>query len=366
MASDSRGVWKPTSTWTGSNIGLNTAPPRILFLRSASSFSAICSQYELEARQLLGRSGDDDGAPAVADRQHRRQHGADVLRELLEKLGDALGVGVGDRHHRRAVTEHGDAAAAGHQRARGADQLRHRQQLHILGALGRERLDRQHALRVACDGDGRCCGQIHALAAQRAHSGDLGQQHAGHRHRGRRQVLGGGHRLLGRQRADPVHRLEPDRPHHDQLARDRLEQQLGFPDQRRQLGLDTGRGHQFLQGLQPGAALAAEGDGVGLACGQTIDKGVAGLRRSRFVVAAGGHPVMFIDRHVFVISSVLLLARLASYFVVCGLSSSRRCDPAPLRGHTRFVVESRLASDTSRGADGLTALWTVHRTLQPH
>ena len=101
---------------------------------------------ELEARQLLGRSGDDDGAPAVADRQHRRQHGADVLRELFEKLGDARGVGVGDRDHRRAVTEDGDPAAAGDKRARGADQLCQRQQFHVLGALGRKRLDSQHAL----------------------------------------------------------------------------------------------------------------------------------------------------------------------------------------------------------------------------
>ena len=31
------------------------------------------------------------------------------------------------------------------------------------------------------------------------------------------------------------------------------------------------------KGLQPGAALAAERHGVGLACVQTIDKGVAGL-----------------------------------------------------------------------------------------
>ena len=118
------------------------------------------------------------------------------------------------------------------------------------------------------------------LAAQRAHSGDLGQQHARHGDGGRRQVLGGGHGLLAGQRADPVHRLEPDRTHHDQLARHRLEQELGLADQRRQLGLDTGRGHQFLQGLQPGAALAAERDGVGLAGIQTIDKCVAGLRRS--------------------------------------------------------------------------------------
>ncbi|SHU03659.1 Uncharacterised protein [Mycobacteroides abscessus subsp. abscessus] len=40
-----RGVWKPTSTSTGSNTGLKIAPPRTLSLRSAASRSAICSQY---------------------------------------------------------------------------------------------------------------------------------------------------------------------------------------------------------------------------------------------------------------------------------------------------------------------------------
>ena len=45
MPSASRGVWNPTSTATGSNTGLNTAPPRTLLLRSAASASAICSQY---------------------------------------------------------------------------------------------------------------------------------------------------------------------------------------------------------------------------------------------------------------------------------------------------------------------------------
>ena len=40
---------------------------------------------QLEARQLLGGTGDDDRTPAVADGQHRRQHGADILRELVEQ-----------------------------------------------------------------------------------------------------------------------------------------------------------------------------------------------------------------------------------------------------------------------------------------
>ena len=44
-----------------------------------------------------------------------------------------------------------DAAAAGDQRAGGADQLRHRQELDVLGALCRQRLDTKHALRVPCD-----------------------------------------------------------------------------------------------------------------------------------------------------------------------------------------------------------------------
>ena len=76
-----------------------------------------------------------------------------------------------------------------------------------------------------------------------------------------------------------VQRLEADRPHHDQLFGDRLEQQVGLADQRRQLGLDAGRRHQLFQGLQPGAALAAECHGVGLAGRQAVDKsmGVPGL-----------------------------------------------------------------------------------------
>ncbi len=54
MPSDSRGVWKPTSTCTGSNTGRNTEPPRTLFLRSASSASAICSQYSSKRDSCSG------------------------------------------------------------------------------------------------------------------------------------------------------------------------------------------------------------------------------------------------------------------------------------------------------------------------
>ena len=52
--SASRGVWKPTSTCTPWNTGLNTAPPRILFLRSASSFSVILLQYSSKRPSCSG------------------------------------------------------------------------------------------------------------------------------------------------------------------------------------------------------------------------------------------------------------------------------------------------------------------------
>ncbi len=49
-----RGVWKPTSTATGSNVGENAAPPRSLFFRSAASVSAICSQYSSKRDSCSG------------------------------------------------------------------------------------------------------------------------------------------------------------------------------------------------------------------------------------------------------------------------------------------------------------------------
>ena len=54
MLSESLGVWKPTSTWTGSKTGAKTSPPRTLFLRSASSFSEICLQYSSKRDSCSG------------------------------------------------------------------------------------------------------------------------------------------------------------------------------------------------------------------------------------------------------------------------------------------------------------------------
>ena len=53
-ASARRGVWKPTSTCTPWNTGENTAPPRILLLRSASSFSVILLQYSSKRPSCSG------------------------------------------------------------------------------------------------------------------------------------------------------------------------------------------------------------------------------------------------------------------------------------------------------------------------
>ena len=79
------------------------------------------------------------------------------------------------------------------------------------------------------------------LPRQGAHRGDLGEQDAGQRHRGRGQLLGGRNRVLRRQCAYPAQRLKADGPHDDELAGDRLEQQLRLADQRRQFGFDAGR-----------------------------------------------------------------------------------------------------------------------------
>jgi hypothetical protein len=109
-------------------------------------------------------------------------------------------------------------------------------------------------------------------------------------------VLLGRDRVFGGKRAHPVQRLEADRPDDDELPGDRLEQQIHLTDQRRQFGFDTGRRNQLFQGLQPRAALAAEGDGIGLAGSQTIDERMSIPGDS---VAVSGHSMVLIDRHVY-------------------------------------------------------------------
>lgn len=108
-------------------------------------------------------------------------------------------------------------------------------------------------------------------------------------------MLVGRNRVLGRQCAYPLQRLETDRAHHNQLVGDRIEQQLCLTDQRRQLGFYPGGRHQLFEGFQPGAALATECDSVGLTSHEAIDQSVGGMRA--VPAAISGHPVVLVDRH---------------------------------------------------------------------
>ncbi len=156
--------------------------------------------------------------------------------------------------------------------------------------------------------DGRCGGEVHALAGQRANGGQLSKQNAGHRRCGRREQLGAGYRLAGGVCAHPAQRLEPDRPHDHQLVRHWLEHHFGLADQLGELSLDTCRRDQLLEVLQPTAALPTERDRVGLASAQTINESVGAVRGLRGIaLAASRQSVVFVDRHV-----LLLLS-----FVVC-------------------------------------------------
>ena len=253
---------------------------------------------QLETGQLLGGAGDDHRTPAIADGQHGGQHGADILGELVEQPTDALGVGVGHRHHRRAVAEHRDAAPARHQGPSRTDQLGQGQQLDIARAPPHsfERLDGEHALRMPRDGHRRRADPVHALARQGTPSSDLSEQHAGYRHGGRRQMLVRRNRIFGGQRTYPLQRLEADRAHHDELFCHRFQQQLHLAGQRSQLGLDPSRRHQLFEGLHPGAALATERHRIGLAGRQTVDQRMGAVRARP--VAVSGYPVMLVDRHV--------------------------------------------------------------------
>lgn len=205
------------------------------------------------------------------------------------------GVGVGDRYHRRAIAQDGNSAPAGHQRSGGTDQLGQGKQLDVACPTSLEGFHRQHTLRMPRHGDRRGGHEVHALTGQRPGRRDLGKQHAGHRHGGRRQVLVGRNRVLGRQCAYPLQRLETDRAHHNQLVGDRIEQQLCLTDQRRQLGFYPGGRHQLFEGFQPGAALATECDSVGLTSHEAIDQSVGGMRA--VPAAISGHPVVLVDRH---------------------------------------------------------------------
>ena len=116
--------------------------------------------------------------------------------------------------------------------------------------------------------------EVEALADERTDRGHLGEQDAWARDRDADQLFGCGQRLLGGQRADPLHGFEADRPHDDEFAGHGLEQEFGLGHDLAQFGLDAGRADQLFEVLQPRGALAAERDGVGLTGVQPIDERV--------------------------------------------------------------------------------------------
>ena len=141
--------------------------------------------------------------------------------------------------------------------------------------------------------------QIEALSRQRTDRCHLGEQDAGEGNGRARQLLGGGQRFLGAERPDPPHGLKTDGPHDDQFAGQRLQQQLGLTDDFVELRLDTSRADQFLQVLQPRAALTAEDDRIGFADTETIDYGMGAMASlGRATVVAGRRRVVVVDRHV--------------------------------------------------------------------
>ena len=231
---------------------------------------------------------------AVADGEHRRQHGADLAGEFVEKRCDALGFDVGHRDHRRPVTQGGDTASARHQSAGSTQQLCQRQKFDILGAGGLERLDGQHALGMPGRRNRWRGGEVEALVTQRPDGSDLSQQHARERDRRGGQLRSGGRRLVGGQRAHPAQRLETDRPDDHQFVGDRLQQQLGLPDDPGQFRLDAGGGHDLLEVGQPAAvALAAEGDGIGFAGVEPVHERIGGD-----LVGVVVEPIVLVNRHV--------------------------------------------------------------------
>src|SRR5690606_19966757 len=115
--------------------------------------------------------------------------------------------------------------------------------------------------------------------------------------------------------------------------------------------LDAGRGHQLFEGLQPGTALASEGNGVRLSGGQTIDQGLGGLGVGP--VIPGGHPVVFIDRHWWSTPSTLLLT-LGSMSRLCTRGRTRSCGSrgGPPASAACAHVECGTACDSSSNPAG--------------
>ena len=219
-----------------------------------------------------------------------------------------------------------------------------------LAPLARERLDGQHALRVPGDRDGGRFGQIHALAAQRAHGGHLGQQHAGHRTRRPtsgawrwarppRRPARGPTASAGTRSDAPRSAHGPPAPAVARLpppastARPRCRPRTPVPPtsparrcpgrrrrrRRARRRSDDRQGHGWTEATPDSSSRPVET----LSCSLIVTfRNLLGLASRTYR---------------------------SSCFVVCGLSCLGGVTCAPLRGHLRFGVESRLAVDTSSG-----------------
>nr|CRL73266.1 hypothetical protein CPGR_03163 [Mycolicibacterium komanii] len=179
---------------------------------------------ELESAQLLGGAGDDDGTPAVADRQHRRQHGPHILGELLEQFGDAVRIDIRHRDHRGLIPAADHAATAGDQRPGRTDQLQQRQELGVLGASRAQRFAGDDALRMPGHRDRRRIVQVQTLTDGSADRGHLCQQNARAGDGRGDELFRRGQGLVGGERTLPLQGLEADGAHHNQFARHGLEE----------------------------------------------------------------------------------------------------------------------------------------------
>src|SRR6202790_4174261 len=179
--------------------------------------------------------------------------------------------------------------------------------------------------------------QVQALADDRTNRGHLGEQDARGGDGGADQLLGRWQRLFGGQGPYPLQRFEADRAHHDKLAGHRLEKQRGLTDDLTEFGFDARRADQLFQVLQPGAALAAERDRIGLSGIQTIDKGVC--RSQWLVLSVGGYPALFVDRHV-VLSPSVCISRV-SLVVLWAVASEAVWPALPCGGH---AIRRRVAT----------------------
>ena len=238
-ASARRGEWKPTSTRTGSNVGLNTAPPRNLFLRSAASASAICWQYSSKRASC-------SGVPAMtAERRPLRTDSAGcghgLLAEFVEQCGDSVGVGVGDRDHRRTVAEHRDPAPpappawraapiscasassstslAPAARSASTASTPWECPATATGGVAAKSIPWRVSARIAATWVSRTPGSEHAADISCSAPGTGSSAARARTHRSG---------------------SKPDRADHDQFPGDRLQHHFGLGEQRRQLVLDAG------------------------------------------------------------------------------------------------------------------------------